>query len=92
MEGIFHKFKWFWAWQDEKEESWLRTMSQQGWHLVSARPFGVYYFRGGDKSDFVYRLDFQIKKKTETTIYRYSTMQAGNMLVRCPAGNISVNK
>ena len=63
MEQTIHKFKWFWAWQDEKEEDWLRTMSQQGWHLLSARPFGVYYFRGGDKSDFVYRLDYQIKRK-----------------------------
>jgi hypothetical protein len=63
MEQTVHKFKWFWAWQDEKEEAWLRAMSQQGWHLVSARPFGVYYFRGGDKSDYVYRLDYQTNRK-----------------------------
>ncbi len=63
MQNCIRRFKWFWAWQDEKEEDWLRAMSQQGWHLVSAKPFGVYYFRGGDKSDFVYRLDYQTNKK-----------------------------
>ena len=24
------KFKWFWAWQDEAEEEWLREMSNNG--------------------------------------------------------------
>jgi hypothetical protein len=59
----YHKFKWFWAWQDEKEEPWLRTMSQQGYHLVSVKPFGSYCFKHGDKTDYVYRLDYQTNRK-----------------------------
>ncbi len=27
--------KWFWAWQDDKEERWLEEMSERGLHLVS---------------------------------------------------------
>jgi len=27
------KFKWFWAWQDDKEEAWLSEMAQAGWHM-----------------------------------------------------------
>jgi hypothetical protein len=63
MGKTIHKFKWFWAWQDEKEEAWLRTMSQQGFHLVSVKPFGSYSFKLGDKTDYVYRLDYQTNRK-----------------------------
>jgi len=24
------QFHWFWAWDDEKEENWLREMAQKG--------------------------------------------------------------
>jgi amino acid permease len=30
------QFKWFWAWEDEKEEAWLEAMSQSGWHLFKS--------------------------------------------------------
>ncbi len=63
MEQTIHKFRWFWAWQDEKEESWLGTMSQQGYHLVSVKPFGNYSFKLGEKTDYVYRLDYQTNRK-----------------------------
>jgi hypothetical protein len=63
MGKTIHKFKRFWAWQDEKEEAWLRTMSQQGFHLVSVKPFGSYSFKLGDKTDYVYRLDYQTNRK-----------------------------
>ena len=49
--------KWFWAWQDEKEEEWLRSMAQQGYHLVSSLP-AIYTFERGEPRDDVYRLDF----------------------------------
>ncbi len=58
-----HKFKWFWAWQDDKEEFWLRTMSLKGWHLVAVKPFGSYNFKAGEKTDYTYCLDYQINKK-----------------------------
>ena len=69
---IARKFKWFWPWQDEQEEGWLREMSQQGWHLRSVGgrvrvgrwhlPVGLswfYSFVVGEPRDYVYRLDFQ---------------------------------
>ena len=52
------KFKWFWAWDDEKEEIWLREMSKQGWHLSTFGPFGYYKFDQGFAKDYVYRLDY----------------------------------
>lgn len=52
------KFRWFWAWDDEKEETWLRGMAQQGWHLKSLSLPGRYTFEQGAPRDEVYRLDF----------------------------------
>jgi hypothetical protein len=52
------KFRWFWPWQDEVEEDWLREMSQQGLHLASVGVFGIYSFAGGQPQDYVYRLDY----------------------------------
>lgn len=63
MEKLIHKTKWFWAWEDEKEELWLRDMAQQGFYLVSVKPFGAYYFKSGDNTDYVYRLDYRIDRK-----------------------------
>jgi hypothetical protein len=49
----------FWAWQDEREERWLREMALQGWHL--RRPGLVRYtFDQGDPTDVVYRLDYRV--------------------------------
>ncbi|HLE51739.1 MAG TPA: hypothetical protein VI755_06730 [Anaerolineales bacterium] len=28
---MIRKFRWFWPWQDENEEAWLKEMSQEGW-------------------------------------------------------------
>jgi len=53
------KYKWFWAWQDEKEEAWLSEMAKQGLHLESLPFPGIYEFRKGDPGDYIYRLDFQ---------------------------------
>ena len=52
------KLRWFWAWEDEQEEAWLRQMSQAGWHLESVGLPGLYTFRQGEPRDYVYRLDF----------------------------------
>jgi hypothetical protein len=53
------KFKWFWAWDDEKEENWLETMSQKGWHLDNPGMPCVYHFSKGEPRDYSYRLDFR---------------------------------
>jgi hypothetical protein len=63
MNKKLHQFKWFWPWQDEKEEAWLSSISNQGRHLVSVKPFGNYTFSIGEKENFVYRLDYQANKK-----------------------------
>ncbi len=57
------KFHWFWAWEDEKEETWLREMSQQGWHLKSYHFPSNYTFDKGQSVDYVYRLDYFIDRK-----------------------------
>lgn len=63
-----HKNKWFWAWDDEKEEAWLREMSREGWHLSQANLGGSYYFTKGPAQEYAYRLDFittQVKDQQE---------------------------
>jgi len=63
---LVHKSKWFWAWQDDREEEWLGEMARQGLHLVHAGPFGQYTFEKGTPRQVAYRLDFiQTSKKKE---------------------------
>ncbi len=57
------KFHWFWAWDDEKEEAWLRQMAQDGWHFKSVSLPGSYTFEKGEPVDYVYRLDYFIDRK-----------------------------
>ena len=52
---IFH---WFWAWQDEREESWLSEMAAQGWHLQTPGAFCDHTFTRGEPRQVTYRLDF----------------------------------
>jgi hypothetical protein len=53
------KFKWFWAWDDEKEEKWLEELSQNGWHLVGPGFPCFYHFIKGEPRPYAYRLDFR---------------------------------
>ena len=57
------KFHWFWAWDDEKEEAWLRQMAQDGWHFKSVSLPGNYTFKKGEALDHVYRLDYFVDRK-----------------------------
>lgn len=52
------RFKWFWAWDDEKEEAYLREMALEGWHFQSVIFPGYYTFEKGDPRNDFYRLDF----------------------------------
>ncbi len=54
------KFKWFWAWEDEKEEAWLSDMARQGWHLRSLGLPGYYTFEAGPGKNYVFRMDYFI--------------------------------
>lgn len=58
QETTMTKLKIFTAWQDEKEEAWLRKKAQEGWHLSSFVLPCVYRFQRGEPRDIVYRLDF----------------------------------
>ena len=57
------QFRWFWALDDEKEEAWLREMSQKGWHFKSVRMPGNFIFEQGKPIDTIYRLDYFIDRK-----------------------------
>ena len=52
------KFKWFWGWQDDKQEAWLGAMSQAGLQLQNIRAFGRYIFEVDTTKNYVYRMDF----------------------------------
>jgi hypothetical protein len=58
--------KWFWGWQDDKEEAWLQDMARQGLHLKSPG-FGSYEFTPGEPREMVYRLDFLHDTKNRTS-------------------------
>ncbi|MFC1933967.1 DUF2812 domain-containing protein [Chloroflexota bacterium] len=76
-ENTIRKIKWFWPWQDEQEEAWLRSMSQKGWHLSSIGLPCVYRFRAGEPRDYVYRLDYQTFPKKDKQEYQQLFRDAG---------------
>jgi hypothetical protein len=53
--------KWFWAWNDDKEEAWLGRMARTGMHLQSIGLPGKYTFLTGEPREDIYRLDYIIK-------------------------------
>ena len=61
-------FRFFWAWNDDKEERWLGRMAVQGWHLTAPRGF-FYRFAKGAPADMVYRLDYQNPGKSGRNEY-----------------------
>lgn len=61
------KFRWFWAWDDDKEEDWLQDMSNKGYHMTRVVFPGIYTFEPGENRNYVYRLDYSpdIKMKED---------------------------
>lgn len=51
--------KWFWVWNDEKEEAWLRNLSSGGWHLQKIGFLATYEFEHGVSRDIIYRIDYK---------------------------------
>jgi hypothetical protein len=80
------KFKWFWAWQDEAEEAWLREMSKQGWHLAQIVFPTIYEFEAGESEDFVYRLDYRSHYKMQKEDYLQLFQDSGWEYVQEMAG------
>jgi hypothetical protein len=64
-----NRFRWFWAWQDDKEEAWLESMSQEGRHLEAVRIPCLYTFSSGEPRRSTYRLDYMSMKKTQFPDY-----------------------
>lgn len=62
-ETLASRFKWFWIWQDDKEEAWLADMSRQGLHLKSVGLFGRYLFERGEVCEYAYFMDFATRPK-----------------------------
>ncbi len=60
-ENRITQFKWFWAWQDDKQEVWLEEMSRKGLHLIDMKAFGRYVFEVDSSKSFIYRMDFDQK-------------------------------
>jgi hypothetical protein len=73
---LVKKFKWFWQWQDDKEEAWLGEMARQGLHLQKMNTFGGYSFVQGKLKDVAYRLDF-VKNARKTSDYFQLFQDAG---------------
>ena len=63
------KLKWFWPWQDEAQETWLREMSNEGMHLFGIGMPAFFYFESGEPIDYVYRLDFRSHWKMDKEDY-----------------------
>lgn len=72
-----NKTKWFWPWQDEKEEAWLEEMSRGGWHLKSMQLPCAYTFASGDPGSYAYRLDYMPSDKSKWDEYRQIFEDAG---------------
>jgi hypothetical protein len=70
------KYKWFWAWNDDKEEAWLSEMSRQGFHLKRVS-IATYYFEQGEPENFTYRLDYRSLKSKEKDTYLQLFEDAG---------------
>jgi hypothetical protein len=70
MNEIVQKTKWFWAWQDDREEEWLGEMSRQGLHLRQPGIFGQYTFQPGAPREFTFRLDFVTNAKKNDDYYQ----------------------
>jgi hypothetical protein len=69
--------RWFWPWQDAKEESWLESMSLEGWHLISVGLPCVYSFASGEACRYTYRLDYMPMDKAKWDEYRQIFQEAG---------------
>jgi hypothetical protein len=77
MSNRLIKTRWFWPWQDEKEEAWLEQMSASGWHLSAVGLMGRYTFDEGQPNQYTYRLDFMYSDKKKLPEYLQIFQDAG---------------
>jgi hypothetical protein len=67
---LIQKSRWFWGWDDDKEEAWLTEMAKNGLHLQSAALFGKYTFAKGEPREMAYRLDFVPANKKDESYFQ----------------------
>ncbi|MBP1693531.1 MAG: hypothetical protein H6Q37_1414 [Chloroflexi bacterium] len=77
MKTMQTKFKWFWPWQDDKEEAWLEQMSASGANLHSVGLMGIYTFDKGEPRTYTYRLDYMRLDKNKRADYLQIFQDAG---------------
>jgi uncharacterized membrane protein YuzA (DUF378 family) len=63
--------KFYPIWQEEKELTWLSTMSQDGWHLKK-KGYSTYWFEKGEKTEYIYTIDY--KPTTDKDIDEYKAI------------------
>ncbi|MBN2051675.1 MAG: DUF2812 domain-containing protein, partial [Spirochaetales bacterium] len=77
-------FKWWFAWDFEKIESWLETMAKDGWILESTSLLGFnFYFRESAPVNMRYCIDYLHTLKPE---YRQLTEDDGWEILNIVAG------
>lgn len=77
INNVITKVKWFWAWQDDKEEEWLHQMALQGWHLFELTFPTIYKFKQGKPANMYYRLDFKANTNKDMESYKKLFADAG---------------
>lgn len=77
MDATITKTRWFWPWQDDKEEAWLEEMSTSGWHLTAVKLMGRYTFKKGVPRRCIYRLDYMWMDKKKFADYLQIFQDAG---------------
>lgn len=50
------KYRWFWAWNYDKEEKWLNEMSEKGLQLTEVKMIR-YKFEEGKVNEYTYRIE-----------------------------------
>lgn len=63
-------YKWFWAWDFEREEKWLNEMSSKGLQLVTVG-FCKYVFEEDINDLYTYRLEFLEKTPSNAESIEY---------------------
>ena len=71
------RVRWFWPWQDAKEEAWLGSMAPEGWLLKSVGLPCVYMFERCEPAAYTYRLDYMPADKAKWDEYRQIFDDAG---------------
>jgi hypothetical protein len=76
--GTVRRFRLFLLWQDREEEGWLeRKSAEEGLHLVSVAPFGIYRFEVSSPAVYSYRMDYRRVNGRERAVYLRLFSDAG---------------